>query len=148
MRSCAIFMLCIGAAIIGACATTAMVETANLTTPESRQAYIASNPASPNTQHIKNGEIAAGMSIEEVIASWGTPNVYINSRAGKMEHWIYYIPETDSDAFRELTLTFRGDTLRTWVEDAGPSIEGGFLSPNDPRSDQPTETPSTIPEKH
>jgi hypothetical protein len=96
------------------CSGVSTVEKANLTTPVAREEYANAHPGDQHNVCIRNGEITRGMSVHEVIASWGMPNVYVVSRSKPGEQWIYYLKDRDSLLLLIYTLSFADDTLSVW----------------------------------
>jgi len=99
----------LAALLIVGCSTVSTVERAELT-------------------FIKNGEIVRGMTIYDVIASWGLPNVYITGKENDNEYWIYYIGVENSNSILIYTLTFNEDTLKDWDIDQKRFIDRGIVS--------------------
>jgi hypothetical protein len=99
------------------CSCVSQMERANLTTAESRERYVSSNPGSQFKLNVANGEIVRGMSINDVVASWGLPNVYVVAKEKPREHWIYYMYEESTNSILEYTLSFSADTLEDWDVD-------------------------------
>ncbi len=118
------------------CTCKSDVERANLIDVDSRKDYIKLHPDGFFNDLILEGEITRGMSVHEVIASWGMPNVYAVSRTSPAEHWLYYIRDRESLSMLIYTLTFENDTLRIWDIDqkrfTGQGIAAGHELPPDP----------------
>lgn len=123
------------------CSGVSTVEKADLTNPTAREGYVKTHLGDVHAMFVRDGEITKGMSADEVIASWGMPNVYSLSRTEPSENWIYYVKARDSAVIFIYTLTFRADTLAMWdIEQrrvAGQPIVSTFVPPPDtsPRSD-------------
>lgn len=123
------------------CSGVSTVEKANLTNPTSREGYVKAHPGDVHAMFVQDGEITRGMSADEVIASWGMPNVYTLSRTEPSENWIYYVKARDSAVIVIYTLTFRADTLAAWdIEErrlTGLAVVSTFDPPSgtSPRSD-------------
>jgi hypothetical protein len=128
------------AGVLG-CSGVSTVERANLTDPMDRAGYVKSHPGDVHALFVQDGEITRGMSADEVIASWGMPNVYTLSRTEPAENWIYYVRARDSAVLVIYTLTFRADTLATWTIEQrraiGQTVVSAFEPPtgDSPRSD-------------
>ncbi len=118
----------LAALLIVGCSTVSTVERAELTDPISREDYIANHPECQFKDFIKNGEIVRGMTIYDVIASWGLPNVYITGKENDNEYWIYYIGVENSNSILIYTLTFNEDTLKDWDIDQKRFIDRGIVS--------------------
>jgi hypothetical protein len=119
------------------CSCTSTVERANFVAPETREDYIKLHPDGPFNDLIREGEITRGMSVHEVIASWGMPHVYAVSRALPAEHWIYYIRDREALSMLIYTLTFENDTLRIWDIDQKRFTGQGIASKYEPPPDLP-----------
>jgi hypothetical protein len=99
------------------CSCTSSVERENFTAPEARQEYITEHPAGSYNENIQEGEITRGMNVYEVIASWGLPNVYMLSKTGPEEYWVYYVEDEGVSAIIIYTLAFSDDILEDWEID-------------------------------
>ncbi len=134
-------------ALVGAagCSGVSTVERANLTNPTDRAGYARSHTGDIHALFVQDGEIAKGMSPDEVIASWGMPNVYALSRTEPAENWIYYVKAQNSAVLVIYTLTFRADTLAAWnieqKRSIGQTVVSTFEPPpgSGPRSEMGTE---------
>lgn len=105
-------------AVLEGCAGVSNVEREALTAVESREAYASEHPDSRYVEHIRNGEIVRGMIGHEVIASWGMPNVYLISRDGTEEFWIYYVQDPMQNSVMVYSLCFDPDNvLSDWEID-------------------------------
>jgi len=125
------------------CSGVSTVERANLTTPVAREGYVKSHPGDTHTDHILNGEITRGMSVYEVIASWGMPNVYVVSRSKPGEQWIYYLRDRDSLSLLIYTLNFEEDTLKVWdIDQERPTGQSIVSTVELPRGTPEKETPA------
>lgn len=71
-----------------------------------RMAYVESHPniESAMKQHIMNGDIALGMTKDEVIASWGEPSQVNRTLLGNVisEQWIYELGYADSKTLQPM----------------------------------------------
>ncbi|HSG27664.1 MAG TPA: hypothetical protein VLA34_04225 [Candidatus Krumholzibacterium sp.] len=91
------------------------VERENLVDVASREDYAVLNPDCRYKENIRNGEIIRGMNSQEVMASWGLPNVYLVSRKRPEEYWVYYVQDPESSSILIYTLTFSEDnSLADW----------------------------------
>jgi hypothetical protein len=118
--------------MVGCCGTS-MVEREEFTTVESRDKFILENPESNFIDNIRNGEIVRGMNENEVIASWGMPNVYLVSNQKPEDYWVYYIQDDNTNSVMVYTLTFDQEAmLMDWDIDmkrfASYSLGYGHLS--------------------
>jgi hypothetical protein len=96
------------------CTGRSTVEKEYFISPEARQFYIAEHPDGTFNEYIKNGEIIRGMDFNEVIASWGLPNVYLHSTKAPREYWFYYVEDPSSNTVLIYTLSFEQDILGDW----------------------------------
>ena len=100
------------------CSRISTVEREPLIAEETREAYCSAHPDSRYVQHIRDGEIVRGMSGNEVIASWGMPNVYLVSKNGDEEYWIYYVQDPVQNSVMVYSLCFDQDNvLSDWEID-------------------------------
>ena len=110
------------------CSCTTKVERENFVDSSFRDEYTKLNPESPFCQNIKNGEITRGMNVQEVIASWGLPNVYLVSTKKSEEYWIYYIRNELSSSILIYTLVFLDDNkLSDWDIDMKRFIDNSYV---------------------
>ena len=96
------------------CSAVSTFERENLTRPEAREDYIRQHQNGIYNECIRNGEITRGMSIHEVTASWGFPNVYLVSRDAPEQRCVYYVNDTSLRSVLIYTLTFEDDILNGW----------------------------------
>lgn len=110
------------------CSCMTRVERENFVDSSFRDEYTKLNPESPFCQNIKNGEITRGMNVQEVIASWGLPNVYLVSTKKSEEYWIYYIRNELSSSVLIYTLVFLDDSkLSDWDIDMKRFIDNSYV---------------------
>ncbi|MCU0639916.1 MAG: hypothetical protein MUF59_08610, partial [Candidatus Krumholzibacteria bacterium] len=110
------------------CSCMTKVERENFVDSSYRDEYTKLNPESPFCQNIKNGEITRGMDVQEVIASWGLPNVYLVSAKKSEEYWIYYIRNELSSSVLIYTLVFSDDSkLSDWDIDMKRFIDNSYV---------------------
>jgi len=58
--------------------------------PQLRAEYMDSHPEGTFNSHIYKGEVKRGMNSDEVVASWGFPNVLLVDNHFTNQHWVYY----------------------------------------------------------
>lgn len=104
----AMAFLCFG------CSCKSTIERADLVAVEAREEYARLHPDGIFNEFIRNGEITKGMSVHEVIASWGMPNVYAVAKGSPEERWIYYVRDRESLSLLIYSLRFQDDTLKVW----------------------------------
>jgi len=110
------------------CSCVTKVERENFVDSSFRDDYTKLNPESPFCQNIKNGEITRGMNVQEVMASWGLPNVYLVSTKKSEEYWIYYIRNEISSSILIYTLVFTDDSkLSDWDIDMKRFIDNSYV---------------------
>jgi len=110
------------------CSCVTKVERENFVDSSFRDDYTKLNPESPFCQNIKNGEITRGMNVQEVMASWGLPNVYLVSTKKSEEYWIYYIRNELSSSILIYTLVFADDSkLSDWDIDMKRFIDNSYV---------------------
>jgi hypothetical protein len=93
------------------CSCTNQVEREDFTSASAREIYIDGHPESSFQENIRNGEIIRGMNEDEVIASWGMPNVYLVSRVRDEERFVYYIQDRGANSVLVYTLDFDEDNI-------------------------------------
>jgi len=102
-----------------------------------RMEYIESNPKGQYNDHIQRGELAKGMSVIEVLASWGLPSSRQHWRSTDKESWTYYSfdPHTKDATIYELM--FEARTLTKWVMHKQVAAAGGVPEEQQPASPTP-----------
>ena len=105
-----LFALLLIAAVAG-CSGTSRVEREEFTSSAAREIYIEGHPESAFQENIRNGEIIRGMNEDEVIASWGMPNVYLTSKVRDEERFIYYVQDREANSVLVYSLDFDGDNI-------------------------------------
>ena len=88
------------------CSCLSTVERENLVDICDREEYVGKNPDSRFCENILSGEIVRGMEGNEVMASWGLPNVYLVSENKSLEYWVYYVLDGDTRSILIYTLAF------------------------------------------
>lgn len=100
---------------VSGCSCTTQVEREEFTSRDAREIFIEGHPESSFQENIRNGEIIRGMNADEVIASWGMPNVYLTSKASDEERFIYYIQDKGGSSVLVYMLDFDdGNILYDW----------------------------------
>ncbi len=94
---------------VAGCSHYSAIEKADFTALEDREDFLDKNPNCVHREHIRNGEITRGMNAQEVMASWGMPNVYLVSRDKPEEYWIYYTGDDNKQSILIFTLVFDYD---------------------------------------
>ncbi len=88
------------------CSCLSTVERENLVELCDREEFVGNNPESRFCDNILSGEIVRGMEGNEVMASWGLPNVYLVSEDRTREFWVYYVQNVDTISILIYTLSF------------------------------------------
>ena len=114
MRKPAILLVAATILIQLGCTGRSSIEKEYFITPEARQVYVAEHPDGQFNEHIRNGEITRGMDYNDVIASWGLPNVYLHSTKAAREFWFYYVEDVNSASVLIYTLCFEENILGDW----------------------------------
>ena len=96
---------------LSGCSCTSQVEREEFTSSAAREIYIEGHPESAFQENIRNGEIVRGMNEDEVIASWGMPNVYLTSREREEERFIYYVQDRSTNSVLVYMLDFDADNI-------------------------------------
>jgi hypothetical protein len=96
------------------CASTPPSRSATPQIRELREDYLAEFPNGPNNDHIKRGEIVRGMSLFEVLASWGIPDARVVATEGNRERWIYVLLDDLSLDWVGYEYEFHGNELVDW----------------------------------
>ena len=96
---------------LSGCSCTSQVEREDFTSSTAREIYIEGHPESAFQENIRNGEIVRGMNEDEVIASWGMPNVYLTSRVREEERFIYYVQDGSTNSVLVYMLDFDADNI-------------------------------------
>jgi hypothetical protein len=82
--------------------------------PQLRVEYINLHPEGNFNSHIYKGEIKRGMKSDEVVASWGFPNVLLVDDHYMNQHWVYYTRGSDNGSVLIYTLDFLDSNLQDW----------------------------------
>jgi len=97
--------------LLPGCSCTSQIEKEEFTSNDAREIYIDGHPESTFQENIRNGEIIRGMNAEEVLASWGMPNVYLTSRTRNEERFIYYVQDDEANSVLVYMLDFDSDNI-------------------------------------
>ncbi len=101
--------------LVNGCSCSSQIEREEFTSRDSREVYVEGHPGSVYQENILNGEIVRGMSVNEVVASWGMPNVYLASRDGGEERLVYYVQQKGMNSVLVYMLDFdENDILKNW----------------------------------
>lgn len=93
-----------------------------------RDKYLAENPDGTFNEQIRRGEIGKGMSMTEVMASWGAP---VDRRADENhlaeESWFYVDRDPYSHDFMMYEIAFESRTVQRWYIMRGTVASGGVF---------------------
>jgi hypothetical protein len=81
---------------------------------ELRADYLKEFPDSPNNGHVRRGEIVKGMSLYEVLASWGVPDRRLATDVGH-ERWVYVLFDDLSMDWVAYEYDFHNNALVEWT---------------------------------
>ncbi len=96
---------------VSGCSCNSQIEREDFTSSDAREIFIEGHPESAFQENIRNGEIIRGMNADEVIASWGMPNVYLTSTTRDEERFIYYLQDKGTNSVLVYMLDFDGDNI-------------------------------------
>jgi len=80
-----------------------------------RQEYLLNNPNGQFNDHIIKNEVVKGMSVIEVLASWGLPDMRRAYSKTDSDIWTYYSVDVPSGQVASFDLVFEDRLLRRWV---------------------------------
>lgn len=101
-------------AALSSCATAPPSRTATPAIQELRDDYFRTFPEGPHNDHIRRGEVVKGMSLFEVLASWGIPDARVVSEQGDRERWIYVLLDELSMDWIGYEYEFTANALIDW----------------------------------
>jgi len=139
MRMAMILCVCALLAASAGCSCISTVERADRTPRSCREDFVKLHPDCAYRESVLNGEIVRGMNAQEVLASWGLPNVYVVLRTSPTEQWIYYLKDRDSLTMLIYTLTFADDTLQVWDIDQKRFVGQGIMAVGGEKPEMPVE---------
>lgn len=129
MRSLVFFAVCLLVLVAGCSHSPRMIRH----TPDVdvyRAEFLRNNPDGKYNQNIVKGEVSKGMTVLEVIASWGLPHVRRGAKPSDTESWTYYTIDEHTHKVVSYELVFVSDQLNRWVIDE--NVPGqGTLTPKD-----------------
>lgn len=97
--------------VASGCSSTSQIEREDFVSSDAREIFIEGHPESAFQENIRNGEIIRGMNEDEVLASWGMPNVYLSSREREEERFVYYIQDRGANSVLVYMLDFDSDNI-------------------------------------
>ena len=105
----------VASASLTGCATTPPSRTETPAIRDLRDDYFRTFPEGPNNDHIMRGEIVKGMSLFEVLASWGIPDARVVAAEGNRESWFYVLLDDLSLDWICYEYEFNGNSLVEWT---------------------------------
>ena len=90
-----------------------------------RAEYLESHPDGEYNAHISEGRVVKGMGAEEVLASWGLPNLRRSWKHDKAEYWTYYAKDEHTGQVVGYELIFDKQLLTRWVVDTNATTSLG-----------------------
>ena len=92
---------------------------------EVRSEYVQNNPEGKFNHYIEKGELSKGMSVIEVLAAWGLPNMRQSWQNTDKESWTYHSFDPHTGDYTIVDLTFEARTLLKWVRHRQVAAAGG-----------------------
>ena len=112
----ATFMMILALVVsLASCTRAPRLTTSDPSRLEIRDEYLAKHPDGRYNKEIRNGGVKKGMSVIEVLASWGLPNMRRAQTDTQTEFWTYYIRDVHSNQLMSYQLTFENRVLKRWV---------------------------------
>ncbi len=111
LASCALTAV---AALTAGCASAPPARTETRAIAEIRDDYMKEFPEGPHNDHIRRGEVVKGMTLYEVLASWGIPDRRLVSDSGR-ERWVYVLLDDLSMDWVCYEYDFRNNALVEWT---------------------------------
>ena len=121
-----ILLVGLAIAMTASCAHVPRMSIEDQETTNLRATYLRDHPNGPHNDRIIKGEVARGMDVTEVLASWGVPERRIGKRSNKEEYWIYTARDEYSQNYVVYELVFVDRTLSRWIFDRGNTGSGVF----------------------
>ncbi|HEX6790977.1 MAG TPA: hypothetical protein VF247_06680 [Candidatus Krumholzibacteria bacterium] len=105
----------VASAGLAACAAAPPQRTETAAIHDLRADYFRTYPEGPNNDHIRRGEVVRGMSLYEVLASWGIPDARVVAPEQNKESWIYVVQDDLSLDWIAYEYEFRSNALVEWT---------------------------------
>lgn len=80
-----------------------------------RTEYLQNHPDGKYNNYIADGRVVKGMSVVEVLASWGLPNARRAAAKENSEFWTYYAKDEQTQQVVSYELVFLSRVLSKWV---------------------------------
>ena len=126
----ALTLCLIGSVALTSCATAPPTRPATPAIHELRDDYFRTFPEGPNNDHIRRGEVVKGMTLFEVLASWGIPDARAVSAEGNKERWIYVLFDDLSMDWVGYEYEFMANALIEWTTTRNVSNGFGLDTPD------------------
>lgn len=137
---CAAVLTALGALMV-CCSHAPQLHEGSESMRQSRMEYVQNNPGGKYNDYIMKGELAKGMGVPEVEASWGLPDKQRELDGTKLEQWIYADLDDVSGRLVVYSLAFTDRVLVYW------EIHENLVTADGARPDLekvPTFTPSDL----
>ena len=105
----------LASACVSGCATAPPTRTETAAIRDLREDYFRTFPEGPHNDHIRRSEVVKGMSLFEVLASWGIPDARVVSTEGNSERWVYVLLDDLSMDWICYEYEFEGNSLLDWT---------------------------------
>ena len=102
------------AAALSACAVAPPSRTETASIRQIREDYLHAYPEGRFNDHIQRGEVVKGMSLFEVLASWGIPDGRAVKPDENRERWIYVLVDDKNLDWVRYDFVFRSNELTEW----------------------------------
>lgn len=106
--------LCLLALVLPACASSPPSRTETAAIRQIREEYLRVYPQGRFNDHIVRSEIVKGMSLYEVLASWGIPDERTVSTIRNRERWAYIILDDNATDWVRYEFVFAGNEMVEW----------------------------------
>jgi hypothetical protein len=104
----------VAAASLAACAVAPPTRTETTSIRQIREEFFRSYPDGRYNQNINRGEVLKGMSLFEVLASWGIPDGRVIKSESNHERWIYVLVDDRSLDWVRYDFVFQSNQLTEW----------------------------------
>jgi hypothetical protein len=106
--------LLLAAASLSACAVSPPSRTETPSIRQIREEYFRAFPDGRYNDHIVRGEVVKGMSLFEVMASWGIPDARAVKADSNDERWVYVLVDDRSLDWVRYDFVFHANELMEW----------------------------------
>ena len=112
---CCVCAVVVALALTASCSSLQQSTTLDADQADLRAEYLANHPDGKFNDHITEGRVVKGMSIVEVLASWGLPNSRRSWKHDNAEYWVYYAKDEHTGQLMSYELIFSEQLLTRWV---------------------------------